>query len=108
MSSPSRRRALQIGVFGAVCACAAPRLAFAADSPSGKYMCPPCGCSADGKEFDKPGDCPACGMPLAPKPADPPKGAGPTPPKARADSGDGFVAVSAERRESGWGTRTRT
>ena len=108
MVPASRRRVLAGGLFGVVaCACLAPRFAYAeGESPTGKWMCPPCGCSADGKEFDKAGDCPACGMPLMAKPADPPKGA--TPPKARADDGDGFVAVSSERRESGWGTRTRT
>ncbi len=73
MSATSRRRVIAGGLFGITCACMAPRLAFAADSPSGKYMCPPCGCSADGKTFDAPGDCPACGMPLMAKPADPPK-----------------------------------
>jgi hypothetical protein len=46
-----------------------------APSPDGQYVCPPCGCSQDGKVFDKPGACPdpACGMMLIPKPADPPK-----------------------------------
>jgi hypothetical protein len=82
MSSPSRRRVLGAGLFGVACACVvAPRFAYAAESPTGKYVCPPCGCSADGKEFDKPGDCPACGMPLAPKPKD----AAPTAPKAADD-----------------------
>ena len=97
MSSPSRRRALQIGFLGAVCACAAPRLAFAADSPSGKFVCPPCGCSADGKEFDKAGECPACGMPLMPKPSEAPKPASP-PPKARAADNEAFFPVKARRR----------
>ena len=69
MSLQSRRRALKTGLIGLACACVAPRFAFAeGESPTGKWMCPPCGCSADGKEFDKAGDCPACGMPLAPKP----------------------------------------
>jgi hypothetical protein len=70
MAPASRRRVLAGGLFGVACACvAAPRFAYAyAESPTGKWMCPPCGCSADGKEFDKAGDCPACGMPLAPKP----------------------------------------
>ena len=96
MSSTSRRHALRIGVFGAVCACVAPRVAFAADSPSGKFVCPPCGCSADGKEFDKAGDCPACGMPLMPKPAEAPKPASP-PPKARQADDEGFTPVKAPR-----------
>jgi hypothetical protein len=86
MSSPSRRRVLGAGLFGVACACAAvPRFAYA-QSPTGKWMCPPCGCSADGKTFDAAGDCPACGMPLVPKPADPPKGAGAPPPKDGAEA----------------------
>ena len=42
--------------------------------PSGKYVCPPCGCSQDGKVFDKPGVCPdpECAMPLIPAPEQPP------------------------------------
>ena len=38
-----------------------------------KYVCPPCGCAADGKEFDQPGGCPACGMQLMEKGATPPQ-----------------------------------
>lgn len=30
------------------------------------FMCPPCGCAVDHVEFDSPGPCPDCGMPLAP------------------------------------------
>lgn len=111
MSIPSRRRVLGAGVLGVVCACAAPRFAFAyADSPTGKWMCPPCGCSADGKAFDAAGDCPACGMPLIPKPADPPKDAAQPPaPKARDEgAGSGLVPVSGPRKDGGWGTSTRT
>jgi hypothetical protein len=54
--------------LGVACACAAAPLAFA-QTPDGKYVCPPCGCSQDGKEFDKPGTCPDpdCGMTLIPK-----------------------------------------
>ena len=67
--------------LGVACACAAAPLAFAQTPPpaDAKYVCPPCGCSQDGKEFDKPGICPdaACGMQLIPKP--PP---GPTTPPA--------------------------
>jgi hypothetical protein len=97
MSPASRRGVLRGGLIGVACACLAPRLAYAsAESPSGKYVCPPCGCSADGKVFDAPGDCPACGMPLMAKPADPPKDAAPSAPKATAERG-GFVAVSARR-----------
>lgn len=74
MSIASRRGLLKGGLFVFACACATPRGAFAAEtSPTGKWVCPPCGCSADGKEFDKAGDCPACGMPLMAKPAEAPK-----------------------------------
>lgn len=65
-------------VGAAACGCVAALPAFAqappAPSPTGKYICPPCGCDGDGKVFDKPGFCPAvgCGMALIPKPADPP------------------------------------
>jgi hypothetical protein len=111
MSSASRRRVLAIGLVGAACACAGVRVAFAADSPaspSGKYVCPPCGCSADGKDFDAPGACPACGMPLVPKPADAPKPAAPTPPKAGDAAPGGLAAASTDRRGKGWGAGTRT
>jgi hypothetical protein len=60
--------------LGVACACAAAPLAFAQPpSPSpegGKFVCPPCGCSQDGKEFDQPGTCPdpECKMQLIPKP----------------------------------------
>jgi transcriptional regulator GlxA family with amidase domain len=40
-----------------------------------KYVCPPCGCAADGKEFDKPGPCPECGMQMMEKGGTPPQGA---------------------------------
>jgi hypothetical protein len=92
MSSQTRRRVLRTGIFGVACACAVPGFAFAyAESPTGKYVCPPCGCSADGKTFDAAGECPACGMPLIPKPADPPKDAGPPAPKA-GQAGPGGLA----------------
>lgn len=94
MSIASRRHVLRGGLFGALCACAAPGLAFAQaakpPAPGQKYVCPPCGCAADGKEFDAPGTCPECGMPLIPKPAADPKDGAPTPPKlaAAARAGD--------------------
>ena len=74
---------LQGSLFGVACACVAPTFAAAqTTSPSGKWTCPPCGCAADGKEFDAAGACPECGMPLVPKPADPkPKDGAPKPPK---------------------------
>jgi hypothetical protein len=61
--------------FAALAACAClPAAAAAQDPPAGgKYVCPPCGCSNDGKVFDKPGVCPdpACGMALIAAPAEP-------------------------------------
>jgi DNA-directed RNA polymerase subunit RPC12/RpoP len=92
MPLASRRSILQGGLFGVACACIAPQLAFAqkpsAPSPSGKYVCPPCGCAADGKEFDAPGQCPECGMPLVPKPAEPkPKDGASSSPKAGDSAG---------------------
>ena len=76
----SRRSFIGLGVV-AICACAAPpaSLAQAAPvAPGTKFICPPCGCSADGQEFDKPGVCPAdnCGMTLIPKPTAPSVGGG--------------------------------
>ena len=79
MSNASRRLFLQAGFLGAACACLAPALAVAADTPKGKWVCPPCGCAADAKEFDAPGTCPECGMELIPKPAR--KADAPPPPK---------------------------
>jgi uncharacterized protein (TIGR01244 family) len=34
-----------------------------------QYICPPCGCSDDGKVFNEPGNCPACNMTLIVKTA---------------------------------------
>ncbi|MGN6210462.1 heavy metal-binding domain-containing protein [Asticcacaulis sp.] len=34
------------------------------------YICPPCGCAADGQRFTEKGLCPACGMALVPLPSD--------------------------------------
>jgi protein tyrosine phosphatase (PTP) superfamily phosphohydrolase (DUF442 family) len=34
-----------------------------------QYVCPPCGCSNDGKPFNEPGNCSACGMALIEKTA---------------------------------------
>ena len=72
----SRRFILQGALFGVACACAAVAAAAAQTpasppKPGQKYVCPPCGCAADGKEFDAPGACPECGMPLVAKAADP-------------------------------------
>lgn len=57
------------------CGCLVAPAAFAQASPTGKYVCPPCGCDHDGKVFDAPGTCPAagCGMTLIPQPKEEPK-----------------------------------
>jgi DNA-directed RNA polymerase subunit RPC12/RpoP len=93
MSIACRRFVLQGALFGAACVCIGARVAFVADAPpSGKYVCPPCGCAADGKEFDAPGACPECGIPLIPKPAEPkPKDGAATPPTAHG-GGEGLAA----------------
>jgi putative intracellular protease/amidase len=50
-----------------------PDAATAQSAPAAaKYICPPCGCSMDGVEFDKPGNCSACGMQLIAKPVNAP------------------------------------
>ena len=38
--------------------------AFAQNKSEVIYQCAPCGCSSDGKHFDKPGTCSSCGMKL--------------------------------------------
>jgi hypothetical protein len=86
MTIASRRLILQGAVFGMACAClgglATAQPASPPTSPTGKWICPPCGCAADGKDFDAPGACPECGMPLVPKAADPkPKAGAAAPPK---------------------------
>jgi hypothetical protein len=57
----------------AACACLPTAAAAQDPAPSGKYVCPPCGCSNDGKVFDKPGVCPdpSCGMTLIAAPTEP-------------------------------------
>ena len=45
--------------------------ASGAPGEAGKvYVCPPCGCDADGREFSQSGKCPACGIDLVEKVAD--------------------------------------
>jgi hypothetical protein len=85
MTLASRRFILQGALFGVACACAAVGGASAQTPPAApgqKYTCPPCGCAADGKQFDAPGNCPECGMPLVLVPAD--KTGAPSPPKLAA------------------------
>jgi hypothetical protein len=62
----TRRRLLQ----GATACVAFARTAVGpshAQNNPGAYVCPPCGCDADGEEFVGPGRCGACGMTLQPK-----------------------------------------
>jgi putative intracellular protease/amidase len=40
--------------------------AHAAQDAAKKYVCPPCGLDCDKLTFDKPGNCPQCGMTLVP------------------------------------------
>jgi putative intracellular protease/amidase len=50
-------------------AAANPILAAESASPNKVYVCPDCGCAADSRTFDKPGNCPECNMPLIEKAA---------------------------------------
>ena len=74
MCNSDRRHflAMSLVTFGAVGIGGA---ALAAETAPKKkvYVCPPCGCAADGKEFAEPGTCPECGMPLVEKSAEPDK-----------------------------------
>lgn len=54
-----------LGVLGAA-GIAGSALA-AETAPKKVYVCPPCGCAADAKEFPEPGTCPECGMTLVEK-----------------------------------------
>lgn len=78
MCTSDRRHFMGI-VIAAAGGMAVTGAAVAAESPAtpkgGKvYVCPPCGCAADGKVFPEPGACPECGMPLVEKtPAPAPK-----------------------------------
>ena len=39
---------------------------FSKTFPAKTYVCPPCGLPCDKLTYDKPGDCPSCGMKLVP------------------------------------------
>ncbi len=65
ISRIARRGLLQGAVASVACACTH-FVPLRAQSARGSYVCPPCGCAADGEEFDGPGRCPACGMTLEP------------------------------------------
>jgi putative intracellular protease/amidase len=58
--SASRRDLLRVGV--AALALAVPGAVLG--QAKKRYVCPPCGCPRDRETFEKPGTCPACGMPL--------------------------------------------
>lgn len=73
MCNSDRRHFLRMS-FVALGAVGVAGSALAAETDPKKpkvYACPPCGCAADGKDFDAPGSCPECGMPLIEKPATP-------------------------------------
>jgi putative intracellular protease/amidase len=54
-----------------LCACGIALVAIPTQAASDKhkkvYVCPDCGCAADTRTFDKPGNCPECGMGLIEK-----------------------------------------
>ncbi|HXA38005.1 MAG TPA: heavy metal-binding domain-containing protein [Phenylobacterium sp.] len=68
MCNSDRRHFLRLSVLAVGAAgLAGAALAAEAEKPRAVYVCPPCGCAADGKEFPAPGTCPECGMPLIEK-----------------------------------------
>ncbi|ACG79185.1 hypothetical protein PHZ_c2776 [Phenylobacterium zucineum HLK1] len=89
MGAWSRRGAMAAGL--AACCGWAP--AWTQASPGGGWVCPPCGCAADGRVFDAPGRCPACGMALVPT-AD-----GPPAPGALPAGSGAFTVPGGARRE---------
>lgn len=82
----------------AACACLPPAAAAQTPGGSGRYVCPPCGCSNDGKVFDKPGVCPdpACGMALIAAPAE----AVPVEPSGLTGGAGVFLAAGGPGREA--------
>jgi hypothetical protein len=95
MSRMARRTMLQLSLAGAACACAGARIS-SAQSPAKAYVCPPCGCPMHDVEFAKPGNCPACGMELIPKPESPP-----FEPKELATGSGAFLAAGSRERKIG-------
>jgi pimeloyl-ACP methyl ester carboxylesterase len=83
--------------FAGLAACACLPAAAWAQAPggSGKYVCPPCGCSQDGKVFDTPGVCPdpAYGMTLVPQSAE-------APPQALPEGRSTFAVPGGPGREA--------
>lgn len=88
----ARRTLLRGTVAGMACACAGITLAQA-QNDLGPYVCPPCGCAADGRTFEDPGQCPVCGMTLEPR--DPP-----FEPQALAPGGSLFLTSGGPGHES--------
>ena len=67
---------MSLVTLGAVGLAGAAFAAEPAPKPDAKpkvFICPPCGCDNDGKDFPAAGPCTACGMPLIEKSAEPPK-----------------------------------
>ena len=95
MSRIARRTMLQLSLAGAACACAGLHVA-SAQSAATAYVCPPCDCPMHDVEFAKPGNCPACGMTLIPKPE-------PVPfePKELATGSGAFLAAGSRERKIG-------
>jgi hypothetical protein len=95
MSRIARRTMLQLSLAGAACACAGLRVS-SAQSAATAYVCPPCDCPMHDVEFAKPGNCPACGMTLIPKPE-------PVPfePKELATGSGAFLAAGSRERKIG-------
>lgn len=83
MCDCGRRHFLRMSLItlGAVGAAGMAGAALAAEpapaKPAKLFICPPCGCDNDGKDFPEAGPCSACGMPLIEKPAAPPKAGAP-------------------------------
>jgi hypothetical protein len=95
MSRIARRTMLQLSLAGAACACAGLR-ASPAQSAATAYVCPPCDCPMHDVEFAKPGNCPACGMTLIPKPEP-----APFEPKQLATGSGAFLAAGSRERRIG-------
>ncbi|HEV7690634.1 MAG TPA: heavy metal-binding domain-containing protein [Hyphomonadaceae bacterium] len=72
MQTIDRRRVFMTMAMLGVVLLGVPGILTAEAAPAKKWVCPPCGCAADGKEFDAPGRCPDCGMDLIEKPEDKP------------------------------------
>jgi len=66
MNRLARRGLLKCAAASVICT-ATGFMPVRAQSAFGPYVCPPCGCSADGRDFAQPGRCPACGMTLEPR-----------------------------------------